>query len=50
MMENFRPICTDLNEHLSLLDDPLHNLVIQAEAALAEPNEEFWRRDALENS
>ena len=47
-MENFRSLCADLYEYLSLLDDPPYNLVTRAEAALAEPNEEFWRRDALE--
>ncbi len=35
-MTDFRALCAELIEYLSLLDDPPHELVVRAKAALAE--------------
>jgi len=37
---DFRALCAELAEHLSLLDDPPHELVVRASTALAEPEPE----------
>jgi hypothetical protein len=34
---DFRALCAQATEHLSLLDDPPHQLVIAMQAALAQP-------------
>ena len=37
-MTDFRALCFELTEHLALLDEPPAELVVRAQAALAEPD------------
>jgi hypothetical protein len=39
-MTDYKQLCAELTEYLSLLDDPPHELVVRAQFALAEPEPE----------
>jgi hypothetical protein len=51
---DFRALCAELTDWLSLMDDPPHELVVRAQAALAQPESEttddlpLWTNEELE--